>query len=461
MTASSSRILIVDDEVNIREALAALLESDGYDVEAASSAAEAMDSLREKVFDLVISDLRLDGASGLDLLRHIRETCPATEVIILTAYGTVEGAVEAMKLGAYDYLSKPVDRKRLGLLIEKALEKQRLTNENRTLRQRLSLKEEYSKIIGSSGKIREIFKIISEVAPTSATVLITGESGTGKELVARAIHDRSGRRGRPFITLNCGALPDTLMESELFGYEKGAFTGAVSAKIGRIEMASGGTLFLDEIGDMSAKTQVDLLRILQDREIRRLGGTKTIVVDVRFVAATNKDLKAEIAEHRFREDLFYRFNVVPITMPPLRERREDIPLLLESFLSEFCSLHRKPAKVVSEPALQMLVQYSWPGNIRELRNLAERLVLLCRRDVILPEDLPAQIGGGGAGEEGRAIAVSLDQPLREVEKTVIRNVLSSVNNNRTLAARVLGISLRALHYKIKRYNLDDPAPERR
>lgn len=448
-----ARILVVDDEVNIREALAALLESDGHRVNAAASSEQALEFLREDQFDVVISDLRMKGGSGLDLLRWIRESCPATEVIILTAYGTVEGAVEAMKLGAYDYVAKPVDRERLGLLIEKALEKQRLSQENRNLRRRLSVREEYSNIIGDCARIRAVFKVISEVAATNATVLISGESGTGKELVARAIHERSGRREHPFVSVNCGALPDTLMESELFGYEKGAFTGAVSSRIGRIELASRGTLFLDEVGDMSPKTQVDLLRFLQDRELRRLGGTKTITVDVRFIAATNRDLKEEIEQRRFREDLYYRLNVVPIAMPPLRERKEDIPLLLDSFLREFCSIYQKVPKTFSDQALAVLVQYAWPGNIRELRNLVERLVLLSRADLIGPADLPQQIRQAD-GEDHPEVMIPLDRPLREAEKTIISNVLSRITNNRTLAARILGISLRALHYKIKRFGLD-------
>ena len=453
MRKCPARILVVDDEINIREALAALLEDDGHRVNAAASSEQALEFLREDQFDVVISDLRMKGGSGLDLLRWIRESCPATEVIILTAYGTVEGAVEAMKLGAYDYVAKPVDRERLGLLIEKALEKQRLSQENRNLRRRLSVKEEYSNIIGNCAQIRAIFKAISEIAPTNATVLITGESGTGKELVARAIHDRSGRRERPFVSVNCGALPDTLMESELFGYEKGAFTGAVATKIGRIELASRGTLFLDEVGDMSPKTQVDLLRILQDRELRRLGGIRAITVDVRFIAATHRDLKEEIDGRRFREDLYYRLNVVPVALPPLRERREDIPLLLDSFLREFCSIYQKAPKTFAARTLELLVQYSWPGNIRELRNLVERLVLLSRTDLIGSADLPQQIRES-AGEDHPEITLQLDQPLREAEKAIISNVLSRVTHNRTLAARLLGISLRALHYKIKRYGLE-------
>ena len=364
----------------------------------------------------------------------------------------MKGAVEAMKLGAYDYISKPIDRGRLSLLIEKALEKQRLFRENRNLRRRLSIKEEFSNIIGNSHRIREIFKVISEVAPSNATILITGESGTGKELVARAIHNRSPRREQPFVTLNCGALPDTLIESELFGYEKGAFTGALNLKIGRIEAASGGTLFLDEVGDMSPKTQVDFLRVLQDRETRRLGGTKAISVDVRFIAATNKDLKDEIEQKRFREDLFYRLNVVPVNMPRLRERKEDIPIILESFLLEFCSIHRKEKKSISEPALDLLVRYPWPGNIRELRNLTERMVLLASGDVIEPRDLPAHMRR--TEDNQPEITIPLTQPLREMEKAVISNVLSRVTQNRTIAARSLGISLRALHYKIKRFGLD-------
>jgi DNA-binding NtrC family response regulator len=448
-----ANILVVDDEVNIREALAALLEDDGYRVTAAASVDQALDVLRQDQFNVVISDLRLGGRSGLDLLRWVRDTNPETETIILTAFGTVEGAVEAMKLGAYDYTSKPVDHRRLSLLIEKALEKQRLLMENRNLRRRLSIKEEFSNIIGNSGRIREIFKVISEVASTNATVLITGESGTGKELVAQAIHSRSQRREQPFVTLNCGALPESLMESELFGYEKGAFTGAVATKIGRIEMASGGTLFLDEVGDMSPKTQVDLLRVLQDREVRRLGSAKVTNIAVRFIAATNKNLRAEIAEKRFREDLYYRLNVVPIAMPPLRERGEDISLLLESFLQEFCRIHQREPKTVSEPALTLLQQYPWPGNIRELRNLTERLVVLARHSIIKPEDLPAHMR---QKENSRPeITIRLGEPLSEVERNVIGNVLSRVTRNRTLAARLLGISLRALHYKIKRYGLDN------
>jgi DNA-binding NtrC family response regulator len=453
MRTGAAKILVADDEINIREALAALLEGDGHCVSAAASSEQAMDFLREDQFDVVISDLRMNGRSGLDLLRWIRDSFPATEVIILTAYGTVEGAVEAMKLGAYDYVAKPVDRERLGLLIDKALEKQRLSRENRNLRRRLSVKEEYSNIIGNCAQIRAIFNVISEVAPTNATVLITGESGTGKELIARAIHDRSIRREHPFVSVNCGALPDTLMESELFGYEKGAFTGAVATRIGRIELASQGTLFLDEVGDMSPKTQVDLLRILQDRELRRLGGTRPITVDVRFIAATNMDLKVEIDERRFREDLYYRLNVVPVVVPPLRERREDIPLLLDSFLREFCSIYQKPPKTFASRTLELLIHYSWPGNIRELRNLVERLVLLSRTDPIGPADLPEQIRHA-AGDDHPEITLQLDQPLREAEKAIIGDVLSRVTHNRTMAARLLGISLRALHYKIKRYGLD-------
>jgi len=452
MIKDSARILVVDDEINIREALTTLLIDDGYEVLSATSAEGAVKMLQAEPFDVVISDLRMPGLSGLDLLRWVKDMSPEIEMIILTAYGTVEGAVEAVKLGAYDYVSKPVDRRRLSLLIEKALEKHRLHQENRKLRKRLSVKEEFSNIIGSTARIREIFKVISEVAPSNATVLITGESGTGKELVARAIHNRSLRCEMSFITLNCGALPDTLMESELFGYEKGAFTGALSTKPGRIEMASGGSLFLDEVGDMSLKTQVDLLRVLQDREVRRLGGSRAISVDVRFIAAPHMDLGVEIAEKKFREDLFYRLNVVPISMPALRERRDDIPLLAESFLQEFCRIHQKQPKIISDEAMELLTQYSWPGNIRELRNLVERLVLLVRSDVIKPRELPSAMRR--AEDKPAEVRISLDQNLAEVEKTVIGSVLTRVTRNRTTAARILGISLRALHYKIKRYRLD-------
>ncbi len=454
MTKARAKILVVDDETNIREALAALLAADGYQVAAAASAEEAMQALRHEACEVVLADMRLQGKTGLDLLRWTKESYPATEIILITAYGSVEDAVEAMKLGAYDYLSKPVDRRRLALLIEKALEKYRLSAENRSLRRRLSVREEFSHIIGNSPRLREIFTIVAEVAPTNATVLITGESGTGKELVARAIHNRSRRREGPFITLNCGALPDTLLESELFGYEKGAFTGATSAKMGRIEMAHQGTLFLDEVGDMTPKTQVDLLRVLQERELRRLGGSRTVHVDVRFIAATNKDLESEIEKKGFREDLYYRLNVVPIPMPPLRERREDIPLLIESFLREFCTLHKKDLKKIDGSALDALLSHSWPGNVRELRNLVERLVLLSKSDTVQPQDLPAAIRGTPSHSPG--ITVQLDQPMSEIEKEVIQGVLEKVTANRRKAAELLGISLRALQYKIKKYRPAEP-----
>ncbi len=452
MSKTPVKVLIVDDEINIREALATLLRDEGYEVSTAPSVEQAVSALGVDYFQVVVSDVRMDGESGMDLLRWLRAHSPETEMILLTAYGSVENAVEAMKLGAYDYLAKPVDRRRLSLLIEKALEKQRLSMENRNLRRRLSVKEEFSSIIGNSSRIRQIFKVISEVAPTSATVLITGESGTGKELVARAIHTRSLRRDGPFVTLNCGALPDTLLESELFGYEKGAFTGAVGMKLGRIELASSGTLFLDEVGDMTPMTQIDLLRVLQERELRRLGGTKVIKVDVRFIAATNKDLTAEISEKRFREDLYYRLNVVPITMPALRDRKEDIPVLAQAFLEEFCQLHQKEPKKYAEPTMDLMLRYSWPGNVRELRNVVERMVLLARTDSLEPRDLPDPIH-----EEPGArpmITLPLDQPLEEIEKTVIGNVFSRITHNRRKAAELMGISLRALHYKIRRFHLD-------
>ena len=452
MSKVPAKILVVDDEVNIREALATILEAEGYEVYAAASADEGISKLGEDFFQVVISDMRMDGGSGMDLLRWIRTNCPETEIILLTAYGSVEDAVEAMKLGAYDYLSKPVDRRRLSLLIGKALEKQRLAEENRSLRRRLSVKEEFSNIIGNSSRIRQIFKIISEVAPTNATILITGESGTGKELVARAIHSRSNRRDGPFVTLNCGALPDTLLESELFGYEKGAFTGAAALKMGRIEMASGGTLFLDEVGDMTPKTQVDLLRALQDREIRRLGGDKIIKVDVRFIAATNKDLAEEIAEKRFREDLYYRLNVVPIILPALRERKEDIPVLVNAFLEEFSKLHKKESKKISDRALDLMLQYPWPGNVRELRNVAERMVLLSPNETLELRDLPASIGH--SQDSRQEISIPLDQPLEDTEKAVISSVFSRITRNRRKAADILGISLRTLHYKIHKFHLD-------
>ncbi len=452
MEQPTGRILVVDDEVNIRNALGKILGRHGYEVVVAESGDAALSLFQDANFDLVLSDLKMAGADGLDVLRAVRERAPETEVILLTAYGTVESAVEAMKLGAYDYLTKPVDPERLPVVVEKALERRHLRAEIQRLREHLSVREAYQQIIGQSLWMRRVYEAVEQVAGTSATVLITGESGTGKELVARAIHNRSERRDRPFVTLNCGALPETLLESELFGYERGAFTGALVGRAGRIEQAERGTLFLDEVAEMSPKTQIDFLRVLQEREFQRLGGGRVIRVDVRFIAATNQNLGELVKAGRFRSDLFYRLNVVPIDLPPLQERREDIPLLAMAFLREFARVHGREEKRLSPEALQRLVEYPWPGNVRELRNLMERLTVTVADRVIRPLHLPEGYEEGSP--TARSLRVPLGIPLRAVEEFIIRKTLQEITSHREAAAKILGISPRALHYKLRRYQID-------
>jgi DNA-binding NtrC family response regulator len=448
----SRKILIVDDEPHIRTALAKLLAQAGHAAETAESGEQAIGLLQDSPVDLVITDLKMVGGDGMDVLRAVKQRWPDTEVMVLTAYGTIDSAVEAMKVGAYDYLTKPVDPERLVHLVGKALEHKALRDEVRQLRERAAVREAFEHIVGRSLRMREVYEQVRQVASTTATVLISGESGTGKELVAHAIHNRSGRKDGPFVTLNCGALPETLLESELFGYERGAFTGALATKAGRIEQADGGTLFLDEVGEMSPKTQVDFLRVVQEREVRRLGGTRPIAVDVRFIAATNKDLEAAVRTGAFREDLYYRLAVVPIALPALRERLEDIPLLVAAFLREFCTRYARAEKYVTPAALQALREYGWPGNVRELRNLVERLVVTVRERAIRPVHLPSTILTGERPE--RTVTIPLGTPLHVVEEQIIRRTLGAVTANRERAAKILGISPRALHYKLRRYGVD-------
>ncbi len=449
---TGGRILVVDDEQNIRAALGKILEKAGYDVTVVESGDAALGQLSDAPFDLVITDLKMVGASGMDVLRAARHRQPEAEVILLTAYGTIEGAVDAMKVGAYDYLAKPADPGRLLHLVAKALEHKALREEVRQLRERTAVKTAFEHIVGRSLLMRDIYERVRQLSSTQVTVLITGESGTGKELVARAIHNRSTRKAGPFVILNCGALPETLLESELFGYERGAFTGALSTKLGRIEQADSGTLFLDEVGEMSAKTQIDFLRVLQEREFRRVGGTRTVAVDVRFIAATNKNLDEAVKAGSFREDLFYRLAVVPIALPPLRTRAEDIPLLAATFLKEICAQYQRPEKAFSASALQMLRDYSWPGNIRELRNLVERLIVTVQDRVIRPVHLPSTILTGERPE--RSITIPLGIPLQVVEEQMIRKTLKEITSHREQAAKLLGISPRALHYKLRRYGIE-------
>jgi len=452
MGMMSGSILIVDDEANIRTALAKLLSKLGHTVKTASSAAEALVILRHRRFQIVISDLRMPGEDGLLLLRQIKSIDPPVDLIMMTAYGTIESAVEAMKEGAYDYIEKPINQARLPILLARILEKQALAADNRRLRRVVSAREEYGNLVGKSDQIAKLYELIEMLAPTPATVLIQGESGVGKELIARAIHQRSARAAGPLISLNCGAIPESLLESELFGFERGAFTGADSARQGKIEMADRGTLFLDEVGEMNPKTQIELLRVLETRELRRLGGSKLITVDIRVVAATNKTLNEEISAGRFREDLFYRLNVVPVKVPPLRERLDDLPLLADRFLQEFGAAYARPAKRLTRDAVETLLRHSWPGNVRELKNLMERLTVLTNDTFIRTDDLPDEYRPAQPSQ--RTIPIPLGEPLDKVEELLIRRTLAEITTHRERAAAILGISPRALHYKLRRMGIE-------
>jgi two-component system response regulator AtoC len=452
------RILVVDDESNIRSALAKLLSKFGHSVESAGTAQEALQLLQPGRYRVVLTDLRMPGTDGLSLLRQIKAVDRSVEVIVMTAYGTVDTAVEAMREGAYDYIEKPINQERLPILIDRVLEKQALAEDNSRLRQTVKTQDEFGGLIGKTEKMIQVFQFIEMVAPTGATVLIQGESGVGKELIARAIHQRSPRCQGPLISLNCGAIPESLLESELFGFEKGAFTGADAARQGKIEMSDKGTLFLDEVGEMDPKTQI-LLRVIETKELRRLGGSKLISVDLRVVAATNKKLSDEVAAGRFREDLFYRLNVVPIFVPPLRERREDIPVLAERFLLEFAARYQRPRKRLSREVGELLMGFHWPGNVRELRNLMERLTVTVSDAIVGTADLPEEYRPTTASQH--MMEIPIGQPLEKVEEMIIRKTLNEVTSHRERAARILGISPRALHYKLRRYGIvedDTPTP---
>lgn len=446
-------ILVVDDEVNIRGALVTMLEKKGHQVRGVATAEEGLAQLEAASAELVITDLRMPGIGGMEFLRRLKNTWPDTEVVVMTAYGSIDTAVEAMRLGAYDYLTKPIDRDRFPIVVDKALERHVLATENKQLRDRLETRMRFDQMVGESEPLQRVYNLVEMVAASDVTVLLTGETGTGKELVARAIHQKSPRANSPFITVNCGALPENLFESELFGYEKGAFTGAMFTKMGRFELAEGGTILLDEVGELSLKSQVDFLRVLETKEFRRLGGTKVIRVDTRIIAATNRNLVEAVKQGDFREDLYYRLNVVPIHLPPLRERGDDIPLLAERFLREFASQHHREPKDVSREAMRLLRLYAWPGNIRQLRNLMERLVVTVRDKTIQPEHLPEEIQA--SKEDTRTMLVTLGTSLEEIEQDVIRRTLAEVTNHRERAAKLLGISLRALQYKIKEYGIRD------
>ena len=439
------RLLVVDDEKNIREGLAAGLELDGLDVETASDGNEGLKRFLKGDIDLVISDLRMPGLSGIELLRKIQAETPGTPIILLTGHGTVETAVEAMRLGAWDFLTKPVNIDHLSLLVKQALDNRQLVLKHRQLLDELDHHKRFRTIIGNSPAMRRVFDTINRAAPTKASILITGESGVGKELVADAIHGLSPRKDGPLIKVHCAALAASLLESELFGHEKGAFTGAAARKRGRFELANEGTLFLDEIGEIDQNMQIKLLRVLQEKKFERVGGEETIETDVRIVAATNKDLKKEIAKGNFREDLYFRLNVVNIHVPPLRERKDDLPLLITSFLKEFAEENGKNIEGINDKVRSRLYTYDWPGNVRELRNCIESAVVMSRGNLITDEDLPP--GLRSSGDEGW-IRIPLGTSMEEAEKIIVRETVSAQKGNKTRAAEILGIGRKTLHRKL-------------
>lgn len=450
---SRIRILVVDDEQGLCAGIQEALRREGYTVNGSTDPVLASGEARKRLYNIVISDIKMPGMSGLELLESVGAHSPDTLFILMTAYGTVESAVQAMKQGAYDYLPKPIDMKRLRVVVQKALQFQAVRAENQELRQRLRQRSEPSLLLGESEPMRAIGRLIAEVANSDVIVLIEGESGTGKEIVARLIHQQSARRERPFISVNCAALAEQLLEAELFGHVKGAFTGAIANKQGRFQLADGGTLFLDEIGDLSPKGQGDLLRVLEDGAFRRVGGADLIRVNVRVIAATNKKLQLAVSQGKFREDLFYRLQIVPIMMPALRDRAEDIPLLAASFFEHFTGKHKRRRKRLAADALELLQHFPWPGNVRQLRNVVERLVLTCPGVVVDVAQLPDFLRNYESSNASFTIRPGM--PLAEVEKLLIRQTLTHVTRNREEAAKTLGISRRALQYKLKEYKLLD------
>lgn len=453
-----TKILIVDDDPRMRKSLANLLQREGYAIVEAPGGEEAADYLGRDVFDLVIADLKMEPVSGLDLLRLVKEMSLDVEVIVITAFGTIETAVEAMRLGAFDFITKPFQVQEILLRVRNALEKHQLKEEVNQLRAEVKSIFGFEGIVGMSEGMRQVLTLLPRVAQTDSTVLVTGESGTGKELIARAIHAASRRPQGPFVPVSCAALPENLLESELFGHIKGAFTGALAARRGLFEEANRGSLFLDEIGEAPLSIQVKLLRVLEERNIRRLGDNRSIPVDVRIVAATNRDLQAAVREKLFREDLFYRLNVVPIAVPPLRERRDDIPLLVTHFIEKSARKVNKPVSRLSPQAMSLLMAYRWPGNVRELENVIQRIIVVAKGDTLDVQDLPPEILGK---EEPRASALDLKDIMREsaglAEKKLILDALTKSGGNVTQAAQALGISRVTLQKKMKLYNLRDPS----
>ena len=453
-------ILVVDDETNYLTVMEALLGEEGYEVLTAPGGHDALKLTGSSDVDLVLTDMKMPKMNGIELLGELKRLYPDLPVIMMTAYGTVEKAVEAMKTGAFDYILKPFKNEELLVTIARALEYHHLIQQNRMLLQDLDKKYGAPNIVGESQPMREILALVKRVATSRATVLISGESGTGKELVARAIHQQSPRAGKTFVSVNCAALTETLLESELFGHERGAFTHAVSMRKGRFELADGGTLFLDEVAEMSPALQVKLLRVLQEMEFERVGGNKTIKVDVRVVAATNRELKEEVEDGRFREDLYYRLNVVHLHIPPLRERQEDIPPLATHFLKKYAQENARGEVHLSPESMKLLLQYSWPGNVRELENVMERAVILCIQNLITASDLPGELAGEPRGESSRLnidrfipLQTPLPEALEQIEEQMIRRALEQSGQVQVRAAEILGITKSLLQYKLKKYHL--------
>jgi len=453
------RILVVDDEQSMREFLEIFFRREGYDVTTAADVDSAVMRIENDDFDVVISDMQMPGRSGLDLLGIVNEVSPETVFIVITAFASTDSAIGAMRQGAYDYITKPFRVDEIRMTVQKALEKKLLATENRRLRSELQVRSRSRSIIGNSPRMQRVYELISQVAGTKTNVLISGESGTGKELVARAIHDQSDRADKPFVAVNCGAIPENLLESELFGHVKGAFTGAFQNKQGLFEVADGGTLFLDEVGELSVPLQVKLLRAIQEKTIRRVGGTADTRIDVRIISASNRDLYAEVSQGRFREDLYYRLNVIQVQLPPLRERTEDVPLLVHHFVEKYSAELGKPIEGVSREASQRLAAYDYPGNVRELENVIERAVALARGPQIDEENLPPSL----LGESDRPVptrvsgeGVDLEELMNSYEKTLLSEALAAAGGVKKRAAQLLGISFRSFRYRLEKLGMEDP-----
>ena len=456
---STGEILVVDDDARMRDLVAKVLAREGYAVRSLPRGQDVLQALEEGPVDLIISDIRMPEMDGLTLLQEVKRLAPETSVLLMTAFGSIDTAVQAIKAGAYDYLTKPFKMDEVITVVRRAMEERRLRAEVRALREELRTQYNFSNILGKSKPMRDMFALITKVAGSRTTVLVQGKSGTGKELVAKAIHYNSPRRERPLVTVNCSAIPKELLESELFGHVKGAFTGAIANKRGLFEEADGGSLFLDEIGELSPELQVKLLRALQEREIRRVGDTRTVKVDVRLIAATNRDLVQAVKAGIFREDLYYRLNVIPIVLPDLKDRAEDIPLLIEHFLMKYAKEADPPIEGISKEAMRLLLEYDWPGNVRELENVIERAVILGHGPLVLPEDLPAHMRTHSLPVRRQTREASAPRPtLEELERDYIATILQETRWKRMQAAHILGIDRRTLYRKIRTYGLQPPTP---